>query len=75
MPDLSSDASTPWAKAVRSATSPQGPATASHGKGALLGCCTDISLPGRPYDHAEPVIPEEDWEMLSATKKAPYTGA
>lgn len=32
--------------------------------GGLLGCCTDLSRPGKAYDPSAPVIPPQDWEML-----------
>ena len=32
--------------------------------GALLGCCADLSLPGKAYDASAPAIPLRDWKML-----------
>ncbi|HEX3730416.1 MAG TPA: hypothetical protein VHV47_11470 [Opitutaceae bacterium] len=76
MPTLSFHASIPLAKAVRRTAARQKRKISellaeaverglkSQQPGALLGCCTDISLPGRPYDPGAPVIPTEDWEML-----------
>jgi len=78
MPTLSFHASIPLAKMVRRTATRQKRKVSellaeavergleAEQPGALLGCCANLSKPGRPYDPSAPVIPEEEWEMLKA---------
>ena len=76
MPTLSFHASAPLAKAVKQTAARQKRKVSellaeavdrglkAQQPGALLGCCADLSLPGKAYDPSKPIIPAHEWQML-----------
>jgi len=78
VPTLSFHASAPLAKTVRRTAAKQKRKVSellaeavdrglkAQQPGALLGCCADLSQPGKAYDPSLPAIPPQDWDMLRA---------
>lgn len=78
MPTLSFHASAPLAKTVKRTAARQKRKVSellaeavdrglkAQQPGALLGCCADLSQPGKTYDVSLPAIPPKDWDMLKA---------